>query len=142
MTTGPFLCILAMMWDRLNTFRQRFWLTKKEKADRLEFLDKLQGLNEVYIKKDLSIGVAFIVTDNGTGHVDNYFLMGPNEWISWGTTPKPGNDLTEIYTTRELEIHLTNLQRRATTKEKITILDESCCVVFDTQPNYEKIKIQ
>ena len=74
------------------------------------------------------MGVTFMVTNEGTGHVDNYFQIGPNEWISWGTSPKPDGEVTAQYTTRQLEIHLTELSRKSTPDGQIKMIDESCCI--------------
>ena len=119
------------MWKPLNTVIQKVWPPSREKTKKQEFLDRLKGLSEIRIKSGLPVGVTFVVTNEGTGHVDNYFLMGPNEWISWGTTPKPGEAVTRQFTSRELEIYLSDEMRNAKPNGKITVLDESCCVVFD-----------
>jgi len=116
----------------LDTVIQKIWppARRREQERKKEFLDRLRGLTEIQIKKDLPVGVTFVVSNEGTGHVDNYFHMGPGEWISWGTSPKPDGMVTATYTTRELELHLTEQLRAAKPDGKITVLDESCCIDF------------
>lgn len=126
--------------QKLKEFRQRFWLTKKEKAERQEFLDRLRGLTEVTIRHDLPEGVFFVVSDESTGYIDNYFKMGHNEWVVWGNRTQKGDKVTRTITTHDLEAHLTDMARNASPNGKVTILDESCCVNFG-KLNYEKVTL-
>lgn len=118
------------MWKPLNTFTQKYWPPTRERTKKQEFLDKLKGETEVHIKNGTPVGTVFLVTDEGTGHMDNYFLIGPSEWISWGTSPKPDGKVTAQYTTRELELYLTDQMRKSRPDGKVTVLDESCCMEF------------
>ena len=119
------------MWKPLNTVIQKVWPPLRERTKKQEFLDRLKGLTEVQIKNGIPVGVTFMVSDETTGHVDNYFQIGPSEWVAWGTTPKPGESVTQQFTSRELEIHLTDLLRKARPNGKITMIDESCCLTFN-----------
>lgn len=118
------------MWKPLNSIIQKYWPPACERTKKQEFLDNLKGLTEILIKAGTPVGATFVVTNEGTGHVDNYFLMVPDEWVSWGTSKKPNGELTEQFTTRELEIHLTDQLRKARPNGKINLLDESCCIKF------------
>lgn len=115
------------MWKAFNTIAITVWPKYKEKERKQEFLDKLSGLKEIHIT-DTTVGVTFLVTDENTGHQDNYFQIGPGEWIAWGSTPIPGDEVTRRFSTRELELHLTDLMRKANPKKPITMIDESNCI--------------
>ena len=116
-----------------NRVKQILWPNQQQNEKKQEFLDRLKGLTKVQIKDGTPIGVTFMVTNEGTGHVDNYFQMGPEDWVSWGTSPKPEDKVTQQFTTRQLELHLTDMMRKARPDGKITMIDESCCIKFGKQ---------
>lgn len=119
------------MWKPFDTFITVVWPKYKEKERKQEFLDKLKGIAEIQIKAGTPVGVTFMVTDENTGHVDQYFQIGPGEWISWGTTPNPTKDVTRNFTTRQLEIYLTEQMRKGSPTKPINMIDENSCIVFN-----------
>ena len=115
------------MLDGFHKITEVIWPPYRKKKKQ-EFLDRLQGLSEIQIKVNTPVGTTFTVTDENTGYVDYYFQFGPEEWVAWGTTPLPDGRVTRSFSIRELEMHLTELMRKADKKHPIKMIDPSCCI--------------
>lgn len=101
---------------------KKFWKTGKEK--RQEFLDKLKGEITFQVKEDLSAGAEFMFLNKGTGVVDSYVYIGGDRWTCFGTGVRIGDRLSDVFTRRQLEMHLTRLVREAKRENAIHIIDE------------------
>ena len=119
------------MWKPFDTFITIVWPKYKEKERKQEFLAKLKGTSKICIRAGTPVGVTFMVGDQITGYVDQYFQIGPDEWISWGQTPNPTKEPTRTFTTLELEVYLTKQMRTGSPTKPINIIDENSCIVFN-----------
>ena len=90
----------------------RKWFPWRERARRKkEFLDKLKGAPAFKVSKHTPVGAMFMLSNKNTGCLDSYFYTGDNRWAVCGTGPRPGNNLSNTFTARQLEMHLTKLVR-------------------------------
>lgn len=113
------------MFEHISKFIP--WKTAKQKKQ--EFLDRLKGISAVRIKTNTPQGTIFVVHNNGTGYIGTFCYLYNNHWIAWGTTPILSNETTRTFTTRQLEVYLTNLMRESINeKTEVKIIDESNCI--------------
>lgn len=101
---------------------KKFWKTGKEK--RQEFLDKLKGEVTFQIKENPSAGATFMLANQDTGSIDSYVYLGSDRWVCWGEATGIGDELADVFTRIQLEMHLTKLVREATRENSIRIIDE------------------
>lgn len=98
------------------------WQTGKEK--RQEFLNKLKGASTFQVRENVPTGAMFMLSNKSTGTIDSYVCVGDDRWVCWGMSTGTRNGLSDVFTCRQLEIHLTRLEREVTKKNSIHITDE------------------
>jgi len=95
----------------------RKWFPWQERTRRKkEFLAKLKGEPAFQISKNTPTGATFVISNQRTGNLENYYCMGDNSWIGiW-------DDKSKTFTSRQLELHLTKLKQEATKEYPVHIM--------------------